>query len=89
MVYQGITLGTIGTRAELDGYTDQFIRWDLILKQKLGDSGFTIILNANNLSNTPERTFLGSNTFLTEEQFFGWTGDIGIQYNFDAGRPRK
>lgn len=89
MVYQGITLGTIGTRAELDGYTDQFIRWDLIVKQKLGDSGFTIILNANNLSNTPERTFLGSNTFLTEEQFFGWTGDIGIQYNFDAGRPRK
>lgn len=82
MVYQGVTLGTIGTRPELDGFTDEFTRWDVILKQKLGKSGFTIILNANNLSNTPERTFLGTNTFLTREEFFGWTGDIGIQYVF-------
>ena len=82
MVYQGITLGTIGTRAELDGFTDEFIRWDLIMKQKLGKSGFTLFLNVNNISNTPERTFLGTNTFTTREEFFGWTGDIGIQYRF-------
>lgn len=82
MVYQGITLGTIGTREELDGYTDEFIRWDLIMKQKFGKSGFTLILNVNNISDTPERTFLGTNTFITQEEFFGWTGDIGVQYRF-------
>lgn len=82
MVYQGATLGDIGTRAELDGFTDEFTRWDLIMKQKIGDSGFTVILNVNNISDTPERTFLGSRTFVTREEFFGWTGDIGVQYRF-------
>lgn len=82
MVYQGITLGTVGTRSELDGFTNEFIRWDLIMKQKFGKSGLTLILNVNNISNTPEGTFLGTNTFTTREEYFGWTGDIGVQYRF-------
>jgi len=82
MVYQGITLGSIGTRSELDGFTDEFIRWDLIMKQSFGKSGITVILNFNNISNTAESTFLGTHAFTTREEYFGWTGDLGVQYKF-------
>jgi len=81
MVYQGESLGTVGRREEEDGFTDAFQRWDLQVQQKLGDTGFSIILNLNNLTNTPQRTSLGIG-FPTREEYFGWTGDLGLRYRF-------
>lgn len=82
MVYQGNSLGFVGNREEVDGFTDSFTRWDVAIKQKIKESGFTIFLNVNNLSNTPEREFLGSRAFPTRTEYFGWTGDLGVQYRF-------
>ena len=46
------SLFTVGNRAELDGFTDDSIRWDLALSQRFSQ-GLNVFLNANNLSNHP------------------------------------
>ena len=81
MVYQGESLMTIGTREELDGYSDAFIRWDVAMQQKIF-KGFSIYLNLNNISDRSEGAFLGLESYPTREEFFGWTGDLGIRYKF-------
>ena len=81
VVYQSESLGTVGRRAEQDGFTDSFQRWDLSIQQKIGKTGLAVMANLNNISNTPQRTFVAIG-FPTREEFFGWTGDLGVKYNF-------
>ncbi len=73
----------VGRIPELDFFDDKFWRVDIALKQQLDKEGkFTLLANLNNLTNTPERALLGTNNFLTEEEFFGFTADFGILYKF-------
>lgn len=78
MIYQGDALMTIGTRAELDGYSDDFIRWDLAMQYKIMPK-LAVTFNMNNLTNLPEGAFLGIAAFPTREEYFGWTADLGIR----------
>ncbi|MEM6395172.1 MAG: TonB-dependent receptor [Bacteroidota bacterium] len=83
VVRQGETLQFVGDRAEVDGRFRAFSRWDLALKQKVGENGWSIFLNLNNLTNTPEFTFLTADQrFPLEEEYFGWTAELGGQYKF-------
>ncbi|MCH8962686.1 MAG: TonB-dependent receptor, partial [Bacteroidetes bacterium] len=41
------SLFTVGSRAELDGFTDDSVRWDLALSQRFS-RGLSVFLNANN-----------------------------------------
>jgi len=81
MIYQGSLLQTIGTREELDGFTDDFVRWDFIAQYKF-IKNFKLIFNINNFSDRPEKAFLGIESFSSREEFFGWTADLGIKYSF-------
>ncbi|NOY57668.1 MAG: TonB-dependent receptor [Calditrichaeota bacterium] len=81
MVYQGESLMTIGTREELDGFSDAFIRWDLAMQQKISH-GFSLYFNLNNISNRSEGAFLGLQSYPTLQEFFGWTADLGVRYKF-------
>lgn len=80
----------VGVRAELDGYDGGFTRMDLSVKQEISrKSGITLVFNANNLLDTPERTFLlgsGRDKLLQEEEFFGATFDIGVFWRFRHSR---
>jgi TonB-dependent receptor len=83
--YQGDKLALLGgQRPEQDIFTSPIARWDLALKQKI-NRRLTIMFNLNNISNAPERsnipTFNGIN-FIQEDEFFGMTGDIGLQFKF-------
>jgi outer membrane receptor protein involved in Fe transport len=80
VTYQGKSLQTIGTRSELDGYTDAYIRWDAAFSQKIG-GGISLFLNLNNITNQPEQAYLGFAVFPTREQYFGWTGDLGVRFS--------
>lgn len=82
MIFQGASLGIVGVREELDGFTDSFTRWDLAMNQKINPEGLTLFLNVNNLSNTPEREFLGTRRYPTRTEYFGWTGGVGARYKF-------
>lgn len=79
--YQDQALVFVGSRPELDGYTDDLRRWDLSVSQELA-SGLDVILTVNNLTNNPERAFLGIETLPTNEQIFGWSMDLGVKYKF-------
>ena len=68
---------------ELDFFDDQFWRFDLALKQKLDKKGvWTAIFNMNNITNTPERALQGTANLLQEEEFFGFTAELGILFKF-------
>jgi TonB-dependent receptor len=80
LVFQGKSLTFVGTREELDGFTDESLRWDLALQQQVYDK-LSIYLNVNNLSNIPEKSSIGVG-FPTNEEYFGLTADIGVKYKF-------
>lgn len=81
MIFQDETLDYISSREELDGYTNPYTRWDLILQQDIG-YGLSLMFNINNLTNLPEEASLGIREFATREEYFGWTVDFGIRYRF-------
>jgi len=81
MIYQGESLQFVGSREELDGYTSDFLRWDLSIRQRIG-SGFSLLMSINNLTSLPEEAFLGIESFPTREEYFGWTVDVGVRYQF-------
>lgn len=82
VVRQGTTLQFVGDRVELDGFFRAFSRWDLAVKQEL-KNGINLFLNFNNITNTPEFVFLAADQrFPVEEEYFGWTADIGMSYRF-------
>ena len=81
MLYQGLSLERVGTRTELDGFLGDYVRWDAAINQRIAHN-FTVFLNLNNFTNRAERAFLGSESFATNEEYFGWTVDLGVRYKF-------
>ncbi len=81
LVFQGKSLSFVGTRPELDGYTDKSIRWDLALQQKVYGE-LSLYLDANNLTNVPDKAFLGNELYPTSEEYYGWSMDLGVKYKF-------
>jgi TonB-dependent receptor len=79
MLYQGTTLTQVGEQSELDGFTDDYIRWDLSMKLDL-NRRFSLLFNWNNISNGEEGSFQQLSRFPTSREVFGWTTDIGLRY---------
>ncbi len=69
---------TVGKIAENDSFTDNNTRWDISLRQKINKK-LSLLININNLTNEPDRAFRGSDLYPTQEEFFGWTADIGLK----------
>ena len=70
----------VGQIPEKDFYDQGFYRFDMALKQRLDKKGkWTVMLNLNNFTNTPERAFLGIADRLRDEEFYGMTVDLGVQ----------
>ncbi len=81
VIFQGKSLAVIGQSAEFDGYTDASIRWDLTMQQKIFKNA-ALYVDVNNLTNIPDRSFLGNERFPTTIEYYGWTADLGIKYKF-------
>ncbi len=81
MLYQGESLAVVGTRRELDGYTDRLFRVDFVIQQKF-KKGWSVYLNLNNLTNSADRSYLGNKKYPTAEEYFGMTADFGLKYKF-------
>jgi TonB-dependent receptor len=81
VTYQGESLQIIGLRSELDGYSRSFTRWDIALSYEI-IRGLKLFFNANNVTNLPEGSYLGVENFATRNEYFGWTSDLGISFNF-------
>jgi TonB-dependent receptor len=81
MLHQGKTLARVGERPELDGYTADLMRWDLSANYRLSKH-LKLFFNWNNITNEPDESFQQATRFLTNQEYYGWTTDIGIGYAF-------
>jgi TonB-dependent receptor len=81
MTYQGKALQLVGARSELDGYTEGFVRWDATFSQKIS-SLFSVYLDVNNITNQPDQAYLGDVIYPTNQEYFGWTADLGVRLRF-------
>ncbi|MCX6134888.1 MAG: TonB-dependent receptor [Ignavibacteriales bacterium] len=79
LIYQSNALAVIGETAEVDGYTDDYKRWDLTLQYKLPWHS-SVMLSINNLTNLPDRSYTSAMRYPTEEKYFGWTAELGIRF---------
>ncbi|HTR81336.1 MAG TPA: TonB-dependent receptor [Bacteroidota bacterium] len=78
-VFQGRSLAVVGTRAETDGYTDPYYRWDLALQQKIF-GGISIYFNLDNITAVEDRS--SNERYVTLEQYYGQTAELGLRYKF-------
>ncbi len=82
--YQGNTIQNAQANVKsLDVSTDGLLRFDIQLSQKLFVKGLTFYWNMNNLTNWPDAqslTFYPQ--FLSHQENYGWTMDIGARYQF-------
>ena len=81
-VYQGNVLAGIAGRKELDSFTDDYYRWDLIVNQKLPWQGLELYFNVNNITNRPDRSYTSVLELLHGVNYYGRTADFGIRYKF-------
>jgi len=81
MLLQGKTLSFVGVREELDGFTNNYIRWDLSLKYDFSEN-YGFFYNLNNFTNTPDESFMQTARFATGREFYGWTTDFGVSIKF-------
>lgn len=80
-----ILVGINRTYDELDSYTGAYKRWDFTAYQKLPwlDGQLQVYMNANNITNTPDRSFVSELQKISSVQYYGRTVDIGIRFGFE------
>lgn len=81
IVHQGDTFRELGTRASLDSFQDANTRFDLAVKQRISKH-LKVYLNCNNFTNAAELSFFGDRERPTAEDYFGFTADLGVQFQF-------
>ncbi len=79
LLFQGNTLSRIGRRPELDGFTGDYLRLDLSLKQDIG-YGIKLFFNINNLTDEPDKSYEPVHSYLTDAEYYGMTADLGVRY---------
>ncbi len=81
-MYQGETLQSVGNVPENDHFTDEYLRVDARVNQRIGH-GFEVFGNLNNINNRPDRNFQSAlGGFPTYNQNYGATFDIGLRFRY-------
>ncbi|PID62709.1 MAG: hypothetical protein CR986_00780, partial [Ignavibacteriae bacterium] len=62
------------------GTSEEYIRWDISVKQKLPIEGLELLANFNNISASIERDINIGTGYPMREQHYGFTADVGIRY---------
>ncbi|MBD3377669.1 TonB-dependent receptor [candidate division KSB1 bacterium] len=80
MLYQSNIFKSNNFWPELRGYTDDYLRWDISLKQGLPIDGLMFFMNLNNISSAADINLNAGTAFPTSEQHYGMTIDMGLRY---------
>ncbi len=67
---------------ELRGHSDDYLRWDLSVKQNLPFKGAKLLFNISNMFGAVERDINEGTGFPIQEQYYGMTADLGLRYQF-------
>jgi TonB-dependent receptor len=87
MIYQSSYLRGLGSSGEAgkniinNRYTDDFLRFDASLSQRIGDH-ILIMANFANISAESERSYQYIERYWRNENRYGMTFDLGFQYRF-------
>ncbi|MCK5136791.1 MAG: TonB-dependent receptor [Bacteroidales bacterium] len=87
MIYQSAYLRGLSSSGEVSGsefsnrYTDDFLRFDASLSQRIGDH-IRIMANFANISGESERSYQYISDYWRSENRYGTTIDLGVQYRF-------
>ncbi len=82
MQYQGATLRSIGSRPELDRYTDAYLRFDASIRQRFYSNRFSIYANINNITNREDRSSQFTFDRPRSIEYYGTFIDIGLEFRF-------
>ena len=80
-----VLIGVNRTFDELDSFTGAYKRWDFTAYQQLPwlEGRLQLYLNANNITNTPDRAFTSELQRLSSVEYYGRTMDVGLRYKFE------
>ena len=67
---------------KLRGYSSDFYRYDLSIRQKLPLAGMEFFLNINNLTNELERDVINHQSFASYKEDYGRSANMGLRYQF-------
>ncbi len=81
-VFQGNSVSGIGAYPEQDGFTDDYYRVDVSVRQKLPVDGLQIFLDVNNTNNRQNIARQISIGGFTSQKNYGLTANIGVRYAF-------
>jgi TonB-dependent receptor len=81
LIYQGNSLQYVAQAPENDGLDDAFLRWDLVMQQKLYKS-LKIIAQVNNITDQEEKSYIRYQKYLTRRERYGRTIDLGLQFEY-------
>jgi outer membrane receptor protein involved in Fe transport len=66
----------------LRGYSTDFYRYDLSIRQKLPVAGLEFFLNVNNLTDEIERDVINHKDFASYIEDYGRNANLGLRYQF-------
>ena len=79
-LFQGNSISNIGAFAEQDGFTQDYFRMDLAVRQKLPWAGLQIFLDINNLNSEINEAAQASINGFTSQQNYGTTASVGLRF---------
>jgi TonB-dependent receptor len=80
--YQGATLRSIGSRPELDQFTDAYLRYDASIRQRFFNRRMSVFANLNNVRNRPDRSSQFTYDRPRSIEYYGATFDVGMEFTF-------
>ena len=82
MLYQSDIFSGTNFNPEMRTYTDDYLRWDISLKQNLPWKGSQIYCNINNLNEAIDTMLNVGANYPSSMQHYGRTIDLGLRYVF-------
>ncbi len=83
LIYQSEFLDEVGKTPERDSFFDDFVRFDVIVNQRILRN-LTVYLSGTNVTRLNERSLQGGRSiFIEDEEDYGSTYSIGVRYEFD------
>ena len=82
LYFQGHTIQNAQANVKsLDVSTDDLLRFDVQLSQKLFEENLILYLDINNLTNWPDAQSLTYyEQFMAHQENYGWTSEVGLRY---------
>ncbi len=80
--FQGKTLSYKSNYVETDGYTHNYSRLDLSVRQKLPIEGLSVQFLLSNITREAEKSYTFTDRYNNSEQYYGMTGSLGIRYEY-------